>query len=148
MTGLLGKTMKKKIMAVDDEAIILKLMEQILSREGYEVTTTTNGHEALKILEKEEIRVFFLDLKMPDMDGIELCKKIKEIMPVACIYAVTGYVSDFHIEWCREAGFDDYFVKPFTVETIVNAAAEAFEKLERWDEQKSQVDKESKEKTD
>ena len=130
--------MDNTIMVVDDEVVILKTMEQILGRSGYSARCASCGKDALEIVEKEDIHVYFLDLKMPDMNGIELCRKIREKKPLACIYAITGYVSDYHIEWCRKAGFDDYFVKPFTVDTILNTAKAAFEKLRRWKKQESE----------
>lgn len=117
---------------VDDEKAILKLWEKAFSKAGYEVHAAASGEEALDILKKENIQVMFLDLKLPGMNGCELCRRIRKDRPIAIINAVTGYTSLFELAECREAGFDDYFTKPVEVKTLVKTAADAFEKLGRW----------------
>lgn len=124
--------LKKEILVVDDEQSILRLLSQLFTKEGYEVHTAENPIEALKIVENENILVMFFDLNMPEMNGIELCKKIKEQKPMAIIYAITGYASLFELSECREAGFEDYFKKPVNVSILKEKAKSAFEKLDRW----------------
>ncbi len=123
---------EKKILIVDDEEAITKLMTLVFSREGYEVKTAENGDQALKIIQKENIHVIITDLNMPEMDGIKLCRAIRKTVPMAMIFAMTGYASLFELAECREAGFDDYFVKPVNIKTLVKTAENAFEKLKRW----------------
>ncbi len=76
--------------------------------------------------------ILFLDLKLPGMNGLDLCRRIKKewAMTIAC--AVTGYASLFEIYECREAGFDDYFTKPVDLSVLVEAAELASKKIERW----------------
>lgn len=124
--------MEKKILVVDDELLIRRLFEEAFSSRGYTVKTAESGEEALEILEKESIHVIFLDLNMPGMNGMEVCRRIKSSNPMAIIHAVTGYASLFEIHACREAGFDDYFIKPVALEDLFAAAEGAFEKFERW----------------
>jgi len=100
--------------------------------EGFEVVTAESAEEALTILANEPIQVYFLDLHLPGMTGVELCKTIRERNPMGIAIAMTGYVSVFHLIQCREAGFEDFYVKPFKVEQLIQAANHAFEKLERW----------------
>lgn len=126
--------MNRKIMVVDDEQIVLATLSKIFSKEGYEVFTATNGDDTLRIMEEEGVKVFMLDLNMPKMNGLELCRKIKARQPVSCVYALTGYASEFTVELCRKAGFDDYFTKPFKVDQMVEAAFAAFDKVKRWEE--------------
>jgi len=83
-------------------------------------------------LSKEKLQVMFLDLNMPGMNGVELCRKIRHDFPMAIIHAMTGYSSLFELANCREAGFDDYFTKPVQLEQLIEAAEHAFRKLERW----------------
>jgi CheY-like chemotaxis protein len=125
--------MKDSILIVDDERLVLKTLSRVLSREDYLVHCATSGKHVFEIIEHEEVRVFFLDLKMPEMNGLDLCREIKRLKPVSFVYALTGYAEDYEIRQCREAGFDDYFLKPFKVDMILKAAAEAFEKLRRWE---------------
>lgn len=126
--------MKSKVFVVDDDELIRKTLDRVLDRAGYEVLTAASGAEALEILaRKPEVRVFVLDLMMAGMNGLQLCREIKKTIGAECvIYALTGHVQDYHVEACREAGFDDYFTKPFNVTTILNAVALAVEKVERW----------------
>ena len=123
---------QKKILVVDDEAAIRKLFEEVFSRDGYKIWTAESAEEALEILSKENIQVMFLDLNLPGMNGIELCKQIRKDQPRAIVHAVTGYGSHFEVSACREASFDDYFTKPVNLELLLKAAKNAFEKIERW----------------
>jgi DNA-binding response OmpR family regulator len=124
--------MKDKILVVDDEMSIRSLFEEVLSEAGYDVHLAENGELALDILKQEEIGVIFLDLRLFGMNGIELCRNIRKTNPVSMIYAMTGWAALFEIEECREAGFDDYFTKPVSPETLSKAVEDAFEKLNRW----------------
>lgn len=127
--------MKGTILLVDDEELVLKTLEKVFVKDGYDVLTARNGEDALALMDKHKIRVFLLDLNMPGMPGIELCKKIKEKDHMTCVYALTGYSEDYALEECREAGFDDYFVKPFKIDQMLKMANEAFEKQLRWEYQ-------------
>ncbi len=123
---------EKKILVVDDETVIRDLFEQVLSAAGYHVRLAESGEQALAILKREPIQVIFLDLKLFGMNGIELCRQIRSDNPVAILNVITGWAALFEIEECREAGFDDYFVKPVDMGVISHAVEHAFEKLERW----------------
>ncbi len=123
---------EKKILVVDDEKAIISLLEQAFSRKGYEVRSAMDAETALEILENETIYVMFFDLNLPGMNGIELCREIKKRRPVSVIYAITGYASLFELADCRDAGFEDYFKKPVNLSTLMDRAASAFEKIERW----------------
>jgi CheY-like chemotaxis protein len=122
----------KKILVVDDEVAILEIMKEFFETGGYRVATAKNAQEALKILSNEVFMVMFLDLKLPDMDGIKLCKQIRRDNFVAIIYAVTGYTNFYNLMDCRAAGFDDFFVKPVDIKILLKAANDAFEKITRW----------------
>jgi DNA-binding response OmpR family regulator len=123
---------EKKILVVDDEKAIISLLEQAFSRQGYEVRSALDAETALEILENETIYVMFFDLNLPGMNGIELCREIKKRRPVSVIYAITGYASLFELADCRDAGFEDYFKKPVNLSTLMDRAASAFEKIDRW----------------
>ncbi|NTV14377.1 MAG: response regulator [Desulfobulbaceae bacterium] len=124
--------LEKKILVVDDEAELRKLYTLILPKEEYQVICAASAEEALELLGREKIYVMFLDLNLPGMDGMQLCKKIRQNEPFAHISAVTGYTSIFQLADCRAAGFDDYFAKPFKREALIRVAAYAFDRLERW----------------
>ncbi len=124
--------MKGEILVVDDELSIRDLFEDVLSDAGYDVRLAENAEQALHILKEERIGVIFLDLRLFGMNGIELCRKIRQTNPISIIYAVTGWAALFEIEECRQAGFDDYFTKPVRSEVLTKAVEDAFEKLGRW----------------
>ena len=124
--------MEKKILVVDDEASIRELFEDILGASGYKIYTAEGAEKALAILETENIGVIFLDLKLFGMNGIDLCKQIRSCNPVSLIYAMTGWSALFEIGECREAGFDDFFIKPIETGILFKAVEDAFDKLRRW----------------
>jgi DNA-binding response OmpR family regulator len=124
--------LKGKILIVDDEASIRELFSAVFTEADYEVISAEGGEQALKILQLEDIDVIFLDLKLFGMNGIELCRQIRETKPISIIYAITGWAPLFEIEECREAGFDDYFEKPLDMDMLLKLVAEAFARLNRW----------------
>ncbi|NLN59703.1 MAG: response regulator [Deltaproteobacteria bacterium] len=124
--------MNGRILVVDDDISVRDLFQTVFVDAGYEVVLAESGEEALSILQKQDINVIFLDLKLFGMNGIELCRQIRKFKPVSLIYAMTGWGALYEIEECREAGFDDYFNKPVSLEAILKAVEDAFEKLDRW----------------
>jgi CheY-like chemotaxis protein len=123
---------EKTILIVDDASPVRKLLASALSKRGYSVATAESAQVALDKLQENYFHVMFVDLHMPDMSGVELCEKIRRSYPLAFMYAMTAYVSIFALTECREAGFDDYFVKPINIELFDQASKEAFEKIQRW----------------
>jgi CheY-like chemotaxis protein len=125
---------QKRILVVDDEKQIRDMYSQAFTRVGYEVTTAGSAEETLEILRRTPFWVLFLDLNLPGMNGIELCRQIRKQYPMAIAYAVTGYASLFELSDCRDAGFEDYFTKPTSLSDLMDAAEHAFAKLARWKE--------------
>ena len=124
--------MKGKILIIDDETSVRELFTGVFTDEDYEVIATEDGNRALEILEQDNIDVIFLDLKLFGMNGIDLCRQIREMKPMSMIFAITGWASLFEIEECRQAGFDDYFEKPLDMDMLLKAVADAIKKLDRW----------------
>ena len=122
----------KTILVVDDEESIRAILDDILTKAGYNSRLVESAEEALDILKTETFPVMFLDIQLPRMSGIELCKKIRQKNPVSLIYAMTGYATVFDVFEFRKAGFDDCFMKPFVMERILRATEEAFERVRRW----------------
>ena len=82
---------KKKILVIDDEAIVRVSCQRVLTPEGYDVIVTSKGSDAIEILEKDKFDLVLTDLKMPDMDGLEVLKKIKSRWPDMIVIILTGY---------------------------------------------------------
>ena len=124
--------MDKRILVVEDEQSLRELMQEAFETAGYEVFSAASADGARKILKSHNINVMFLDLNLPGTNGVELGREIRRHNPIASLFAVTGYVSLFELASCREAGFDDYFIKPAKLEDLLTAAEMAFKKLKRW----------------
>lgn len=124
--------MEKRILIVDDEVPILKMMTRAFTRAGYEIATAESAEEALELAKTYKYMVYFLDLNLPRMNGIDLCRTIRRDNPLSIIYAVTGFASTFEVFDCRKAGFEDYFTKPVEMKKLLDAADQAFKKLARW----------------
>ncbi|MBN1349389.1 response regulator [candidate division KSB1 bacterium] len=81
------------LMIVDDERVIQELCSEILTRAGYSVLTADNGMEALKLLQKSQVDIVFVDLKMPIMGGLELLEIIKRDFPMPEVIIITAYAT-------------------------------------------------------
>jgi len=123
--------MDKKILFVDDEPPILRILSRLAKAQGYSPFTTSDGIEAVDWVQREKIRVCFTDLRMPEIDGFQLCAMIKKVDPGAFVFALSAYVGSREPEEFEAAGFDGYFTKPFNLEEIFDACQQAFEMLER-----------------
>ena len=106
------------ILAVDDDARILKLVQLVLEEQGYAVQTAANGQEALTILGDARPALVFLDVNMPGMDGFTVCQRIRLFSQVPIIM-VTAKGSEGDRVKGFEAGADDYVTKPFSPRELV-----------------------------
>jgi DNA-binding response OmpR family regulator len=125
--------MKRFCLIVDDEESMRQMLAEILAGPEWKVRTAASAEEAMKVLDETKIDLIFLDLKLFGLNGIELCRLIRQKNPVPVIYAVTGWAGLFELSECREAGFDDFFTKPVDIDLLAKAAREAYEKLQRWE---------------
>lgn len=117
---------KKRILVIDDEAIVRVSCERVLTPEGYDVLVTSEGSEALELLGEEHVDLVLTDLKMPDMDGLEVLKSIKKKWPDIIVVIVTGYGTISTAVQAIKLGAYEYIEKPFTPEDILNVIKKAF----------------------
>lgn len=112
--------MKNKILIVDDNNDNRELLKTMLENTGYNVIDSENGLEALKIIKKkhDDIAIVITDIRMPEMDGKELIKNIRNEFKTMGIIAITLYPNIYHEDDYRKLGADDYIVKPFDLENI------------------------------
>ena len=110
--------MAEKILVVDDEQEIRILLDHFLKDQGYEVVLASDGNQALKLAAEENPQVIILDIKMPGLDGLEVCKllKDKEQTRLIPIIVITGF-EDNKIE-ALNRGADDFVNKPFDMAEI------------------------------
>ncbi|MFZ5516033.1 MAG: sigma-54-dependent transcriptional regulator [Candidatus Zhuqueibacterota bacterium] len=108
-----------KILVVDDEPEIVTLLEGIISKRGFSVSTATNGEMALKKLHRENYHIILTDLKMPKLDGIELLTRIKENSPETEVIVFTGHGSIETAVDALKKGAYDYIIKPMAMEEVM-----------------------------
>ena len=114
------KEPKARILAVDDESIILDSFRKILVVAGYSIDTVEKGREALGLILKNDYDFVFTDLKMPEMDGLEVTKAVKHLRPDIDVIVITGYASiDTAVETMK-FGAMDYVQKPFTEDELIS----------------------------
>ena len=114
------KDPKARILAVDDEAIILDSFRKILVVAGYSIDTVEKGREALGLILKRDYDFVFTDLKMPEMDGLEVTKAVKHLRPDIDVIVITGYASIETAVETMKHGAMDYVQKPFTEDELIN----------------------------
>ena len=113
------KQPKARILAVDDESIILDSFRKILVVAGYSVDTVERGREALGLILKNDYDFVFTDLKMPEMDGLEVTKAVKHLRPDIDVIVITGYASIETAVETMKFGAMDYVQKPFTEDELI-----------------------------
>ena len=113
-----GARDQTRILAVDDDPMVLRYVRDALSRAGYAPVVTTDPDEALRIVESDRPRLVLLDLMLPGSDGIELMGSILDIAEVPVIF-LSAYGRDEIIARAFEAGATDYMVKPFSPTELV-----------------------------
>ena len=111
---------KARILAVDDEAIILDSFRKILVLAGYSIDTVEKGGEALGLIQKHDYDFIFTDLKMPEMDGVEVTKAVKHLRPDIDVIVITGYASIETAVETMKFGAMDYVQKPFTEDELID----------------------------
>jgi two-component system NtrC family sensor kinase len=104
-----------KILVVEDDAVTGLLLKKVLTKQGYEVTHVTDGAKGLEALQTESYRIILTDWMMPEMDGLTLCRRIRELNLPLYVYVIllTAKSSKDDAVTGLESGADDYIVKPF-----------------------------------
>ncbi len=113
---------RARILAVDDEAIVLDSFRKILVLAGFSVDTVESGPEALTLLRARDYDFLFTDLKMPEMDGVEVVKAARHLRPDTDVVVITGYGTIETAVETMQFGAVDYVQKPFTEEELVAMA--------------------------
>ncbi|MDA8090146.1 MAG: response regulator [Nitrospiraceae bacterium] len=118
----------KKILVVDDDPVVGLSCKRILGAEGYTVNTVTLGQEAIRRLNSEEVDILISDIRLPDINGIEVLGEARLIQPKTDVVMITGYPT---LEDAKEAirlGAFEFLEKPFTPDFMKNVAAKVFDK--------------------
>ena len=125
------------LLIVDDEQSYRQLLTLVFQGDGHNIRTASNGREAVALLQEEPANLIISDVKMPDMDGIELLRAVRQTAPDIAVVLMTAFAS---VETAREAfklGADDFIQKPFDVEELKAIVKKALEKQELIAENKA-----------
>ncbi|WP_214483411.1 response regulator transcription factor [Bacillus sp. SM2101] len=129
--------MEKTVLVIDDDKDIVRLIVETLKYERFNTVFAYSGIEAMKMIDKEKIDFVILDIMMPEMDGIEVCKKIRDQhnMPILLLSA-----KDRDIDKIvgLEVGADDYLTKPFNVHELTARVKAHFRKIGRLKQELSE----------
>ena len=117
----------RRILVVDDNAPLRNIIRQHLESAGYEVEEAVDGEEAIRRLGEKPIQLVLLDMKMPKVDGIAVCKAVRGQGETAYlpIVMVSAQGTQMHIKQAADSGASDFIVKPFSKKTLL-------EKVARW----------------
>ena len=107
-----------RLLIVDDEEKIREMIGKYATHEGHDVILASDGKQALKIFEKENFDVVVMDVMMPEMDGFETLKKMKEIKEVHCIF-LTALGQEYDRIYGFDVGGEDYVTKPFSLKELM-----------------------------
>lgn len=123
----------KKILIVEDEKDILQLVKLYLEKEGYRTVTASTGSEGLAQVRSEKPDLLVLDLMLPEIDGLEICKRLRSAPDTAMlpIIMLTAKAEESDTIIGLELGADDYVTKPFSPKTLVARIKALFRRLER-----------------
>lgn len=117
------------ILIVDDDPDTVRLIETLLEKEGYEVSSALNGEQGLKKTYEENPDLILIDIRLPDMDGNEALKKIKEINPDRPVIMITAYADVDSAIAALKFGADDYIKKPFDNTQLVHTVNRTYETM-------------------
>lgn len=109
---------KKTILVVDDEKAIRQLLKINLEKEGYNILEANEGLEAIQIVSEQKPNLILLDVMLPGMDGLSICKRIKNMMNIPIIM-VTAKDTEIDKILGLEIGADDYITKPFSIRELI-----------------------------
>lgn len=116
---------KQRVLVVDDEEIVRESFRLALTEAGYAVRTASSGHDALQACREEPCDLMLADLKMPDMDGLQVTREVSSQFPNTRVVIVTGYPSPETYQEGSRLGIVDYLEKPISPERLSAATATA-----------------------
>jgi CheY-like chemotaxis protein len=114
-----------KVLVVDDDPVVRKSIDRVLSGKGYAVITAANGEEALRKLNEEKYDVVYTDIRMPGISGLEVAEQVKARRPWTPVVIMTGYGTEAAQSRAKSAGVSNFLHKPLSPEMIEDSARDA-----------------------
>ena len=119
------------LLVIDDEPVVLKLLDRLASRLGYEVVTFSGGVEALQALHRRPADLAMVDLRMPDANGLDLLRQIRSSFPACEVILMTGFAAVDSAVEAIKLGAREYLTKPFDLDRLREVLTEIRTELER-----------------
>lgn len=118
--------MPKIILVIDDEELVIESLQKLLKKNGYDVALAKNSKEAMEKIKEVDFDLIVTDIRMPEVDGIEIIKNIREYLKVSGKklipeILITGYSSDESLKEAQDLKVADYIYKPFDIKDFLNA---------------------------
>lgn len=112
--------MTKKILVIDDEELVTESLKRLLKKAGYEPEVASSGTKAIELIQKTHFDLIISDIRMPDINGVEVVKRIREYLkqngkPAIPEILITGYASKENLEEAERLKVADYIYKPFNI---------------------------------
>ena len=124
----LHKTAKGKVLVVDDAPDTLEIIQTLLRCEGYDVITASTGEEGVQKAEEEKPEVILMDINLPDIDGNEALRRIRQINPHQCVVMLTAFATTENAIQALKEGASDFLKKPFENEHLIHMVNQTLEK--------------------
>jgi DNA-binding NtrC family response regulator len=121
-------TARHHVLVIDDDAVVGRSFDRVLSGKGYDVDTALSGEEGLKDIENTDYDIVFTDIRMPGMDGMEVAERIRERCPWTPVVVITGYGTTENEARASVLGVSGFVRKPLTPEMIESVALKALRK--------------------
>jgi DNA-binding NtrC family response regulator len=119
------------ILVIDDENVICDACRLVLAEKGHGVDHCLTGTAGLRAIERGKYNAILLDMKLPDIDGTEILKRVREKTPAPCVIVMTGYSTMSNALQAMKLGAADYLAKPFTDDELITAIEKSCADL-RW----------------
>lgn len=119
--------MKKKILVVDDESLIRESLVFVLTKEGYDVEQASNGLQAIDMIKADNFDLLITDVEMPELKGIELLEKVRQLSPGTFVILITAYASIETAVSAFRKGASDYILKPLEFDELLHRVNKIFE---------------------
>jgi len=128
----------ERVLIVEDDRTLLEGLEYSLSKEGYTVSTATDGVEALEIARQERPELIILDIMIPELDGLEVCRILRREGMTMPILMLTAKVEEIDRVVGLEIGADDYITKPFSLRELLARVRAALRRVEMMQQEASE----------
>ncbi len=125
---------KGKVLIVDDVADTREIIRKLLHYEGYEVISASRGEEGVKMATEEKPEVILMDINLPDINGTEALRRIKQNNPIQCVIMLTAYATVDNAIQALKEGASDFIKKPFENEHLIHIVNQALEKYQAFKE--------------